>query len=107
MENFQDAKACKAKNGVSDAGSACRLNGTIKEFFEGGFDDVHLVEGLVGFKVLAFCLVAFIFSGKGGVNDDGAMIDGVNPWSVAVHGIDSRWCNHVKPSMLPHPPTAG
>ena len=67
--NFKDAKACKAKDSVLDAGPVSRLNDCIKEVFEGGFDDSHLVEVLAGFKVLAFCLTMFIFSSKGGVNE--------------------------------------
>ena len=71
------------------------------EVFQGGFDDHHLMEVFSCFKVLPFCLVAFVFSSKGGVNFVGTGIDGINPEGVGVHGMYSSGHDHAKPPMLP------
>ena len=65
LENFNDAKACEAKDGVPDDGPAHRLNGCVKEVFEGSFNDIHLLEVLAGFKVLVLYLAIFTLSTKG------------------------------------------
>ena len=96
-------KAFEANDCVSDAGPVCRLNGGIEEVFKGGFDEIHLVDVLAGFEMLAFHLTAIILVGKGWVINVWAGNDRVNPEGVGVHGVDSGRCDHAKPSVLPPP----
>ena len=88
----------EAKDFILDASSVHWLDCSVEKIFQCNFHYHNLIKIISYLEVLPFCFKAFILIGKGGLNNIGPSVHGVDLGGVGVCGIDFGRHDHAPPS---------